>query len=84
MLLLFIWHIFNNIFNTAVQYAAQRVQNDRFDNHVLSQPLKLCLIYAVIFNQLILADIFLFQRFPQRVISYHPLHPACILSPENV
>lgn len=63
-LFIFIRNIFHNVLNSAIKNFTEIVQNERFHNHIFPKSVKLCFINSVIFNQLILADVLLFQCCP--------------------
>ena len=57
--LLVIWNIFHNIFNPAVKYLTESVQNNGLYYHILPESMKLCFVNAIIFNELVLTDVFI-------------------------
>ena len=57
--LLVIRNIFHNIFNPAVEYLTEPVQNNGLYHHILPEPLKLCFVNTMVLNELVLTDVFI-------------------------
>ena len=67
----FVRDVLHDVLNAAVQNGAKTVQNQGFHHHIVPQAVKLGVVDAVVFDQGVLADALLLERFPQAVISYH-------------
>ena len=70
-LLLVIWNIFHNIFNPAVEYLTEPVQNNGLYHHILPEPLKLCFVNTMVLNELVLTDVFSLKRLPKGIVFNH-------------
>lgn len=57
--LLVIRNIFHNIFNPAVEYLTEPVQNNGLYHHIFPEPLKLCFVNTMVLNELVLTDVFI-------------------------
>ena len=60
----FVGNVLDNIFDSATEYPAQRIEGVRADGSVFTESVELPRAYSVFVNKFILRDTALFHRFP--------------------